>query len=136
MPQNVGGDVIEITYNNPNVGSGVFFAVSSADSEIDLGGFRNNESKEGITGSGDAIWQMTNRRWSFSVDVANDMNTRQDLENLVALAEDLDETQITIQWINGITYGGSGKPVGDYKLNAKSSVFKLNWEGSGKLAQV
>lgn len=134
--QNTGGDIIEITYNNPNVGSGVFFAVAGKDCELDLGGFRNNDSKEGITGSGQAIYTMTNTRWKINPDIVWDMNTRDDMENIVALAEDLDETNFTITWINGITYGGTGKPVGDYSGNTKESTFKIILSGGGKLAQI
>jgi hypothetical protein len=128
MPRNVGGDIIEITYNNPNVGSGVFFAVSNKDAELDLGGFRTNESKEGITGNGQLIRTIMNGRGKFTCDIAVDMNSRQDMENIAALAADLDETSWTISWINGITYGGSGFPVGQYQQNTKEATVKLTVE--------
>lgn len=129
-----GGDIIEISYNHP-LGSGVLQPKASEDNEYDIGGIRTNDDEQMVTSQGEAIYSMNNKRWSASVVVAGDMRIRQEYEKMVAIAASLDEAVFTFLHINGTTYKGKGKPVGDLKLNVNQSTFSLKISGGNLFQQ-
>ena len=131
-----GGDIIEITYNHPTIGSGVIFAKSAEDSTVNPGGFRSQDDANMITGNGEMINSMNNTRWSVETTVANDANNRKDLENMVALTSDPKDASFVISWINGINYAGTGRPVGDLAANFNKATFTLKLSGGGVLKQI
>lgn len=132
----VGGDLLEITYNHPTLGSGVLFAKSAEDSSFDLGGIRTADDKQGVTGSGEIIKVMNNSRWQFGCTVAWDMNNRNDLEKISDLAAHPVDADWTITHANGTVWGGKGTPVGDYEGNGNAATFELTLQGSGKLKKI
>lgn len=132
----VGGDIIEVTYNHPTLGSGVLFVKVAEDSTWDLGGVRAADDKQGITGSGESIKIMNNSRWQFGCTVAWDMNERNDLEKMLAMAGNPVDADWTITHINGTVWGGKGAPVGDMEGNGNSATFELMLQGSGKLKKI
>lgn len=127
-----GGQIIEITYNNPDVGSGTFYPKSSEDSTYDLGGVRTNDEANMIDGSGSAIYSMNLARWSFAVKCGWDFS-REDLETMSDLAASPSETQMTFTNINGSIYKGKGKMVGDIQGNGNTATFDLKASGGGVL---
>jgi len=129
-----GGDIIEISYNHP-LGSGVLSPKASEDNEYDFGGVRTNDDEAMVTSKGEAIYSMNAKRWSASAVVASDMNVRQEYEKMVAIAGSLDEATWTFLHINGTTYKGKGKPVGDLKLNVNQSTFSLKISGGSIFTQ-
>jgi len=132
----IGGDIIEIRYSHPTLGSGGFDPKAAEDSTYDLGGFRTADEANSIAGSGDAIYQMSRGRWFFEVVCANDMNGRKDLEKLTALTSSPIEADWTFTHINGAVYQGKGKPVGDMQANGNSATFPLKVAGGGTLKQL
>jgi hypothetical protein len=132
----VGGDIIEITYNHPTLGSGVIYPKASEDSTYDLGGFRSNDEASGIDGGGNMIDQINRVRWSFEVAVSWDMNIREDLDRLVELAGSPVQADWTFTHINGTVFGGTGKPVGDMQGNGNQATFALKVSGGGKLKKI
>ena len=132
----VGGDIIEIQYNHATLGTATIFAKADSDSNFDLGGYRSDDDAGGITGSGEMIDKITNKRWSFDVEVAWDMNTRTDLEKINALAASPVQADWTFSHINGAVYKGKGKPVGDYAGNGNAATFTLKVSGGGKLEKI
>jgi hypothetical protein len=130
-----GGDITEVTYNHPTLGSGRFLPKAGEDSEYDLGGFRTADPP-GIAGGGEAIYQMNQGPWFFSVPIANDVKNREDVEQMVALSGDVDEADWTFTCRNGSVYGGKGKIVGDIKLNMNAATVPLKVAGGGGLAQI
>jgi len=128
-----GGDIIEITYNHPTLGSGVIFAKSNEDSTFDLGGFRSNDDANMIDGSGTFIDQINRKRWKFSVMVAWNMNDANELEKIAQLSESSLLGDWTFSSINGTVWTGKGKPVGDYEGNGNNPTFTLVVSGGGKL---
>lgn len=128
-----GGDIIEITYNHPDLGSGVIYPKSAEDSTYNLGGFRSQDDKNMVDGSGEAIDTMNRERWSFESTVAWDMNLREDLEKLSALAASPTPATWTITHINGVVHAGKGKPVGDLSGNGNKATFPLKVSGGGVL---
>lgn len=125
-----GGDIIEITYNNADIGTGTFYPKSSEDSTYDLGGFRTQDDDNMIDGSGAAIYQMNRKRWSFAVKCGWDM-TRGDLETLVALSSATSETAFTFTNTNGVIYKATGKMVGDIQGNGNTSTVDIKAGGGG-----
>lgn len=126
----VGGDILEVTYNHPTLGSGTFFPKSSESSTYDPGGFRSKDESSGIDGSGTPIDTMNQVRGFFEVTVSNDMNTAMDLEKAAALAASPIAASWVFSCINGVSYGGSGKPVGDLNADVDKATFKLKVAGT------
>lgn len=132
----VGGDIIEITYNHPTIGSGTIYPKAGEDSTYDLGGFRADDDANNVDGSGEMITSLTRKLWSFEATVAWDQNVRKDLENITALAADPVPANWTFSCINGITYAGKGRPVGDVQGNGKAATFSMKVAGGGVLKQL
>lgn len=125
-----GGDIIEITYNNPDIGTGAFYPKSSEDSTYDLGGYRTGDDANMIQGNGQAIYQVNRVRWSFAVKCGWDM-TAEDLEALSALSAALSETTFTFTNINGTIYKATGKMVGDVQGNGNTATVDIKASGGG-----
>lgn len=132
----VGGDITEITFNHPTLGSGTIFPKSAEDSTFDLGGFRSNDDGNMIDGGGNMIDQMNRVRWSFETTVAWDANVDETLEKLVGLASSPDQADWTFTSVNGTIYGGKGKPVGDLQGNGNAATFALKISGGGTLKKI
>jgi hypothetical protein len=132
----VGGDCIEITFNHPTVGSGTFFPKSGEDTTLDLGGYVSNDDEQMITGNGQMIDQMNAKRWSFESTLAFDANDKNELEKIQLLHNSPVAADWTFAFINGTTWGGSGKPVGDNKGNGNAATIALKVSGGGKLKKI
>lgn len=133
----VGGDITEVTYNHPTLGTGVFYPKSNESSNYDLGGIRKNDDANQVDGAGRSIHQMNRVRWSYELTVANDMNaTNPEVEQANALAADPEEADWTFTHINGTVYGGKGSVVGDIQPDGNVATFTLKVAGGGKLAKV
>jgi hypothetical protein len=130
-----GGDIIEITFNHPSIGSGTLFPKAGEDSTYNTGGFRSADDDNMIDGAGNMIDKMNRTRWSFEALLSWDANIAQDLEKVVLLASDPVLADWTFTNINGTIYKGKGKPVGDVKGNGNASTFQLKVAGSGVLKQ-
>ncbi|HXP52166.1 MAG TPA: hypothetical protein VN922_19575 [Bacteroidia bacterium] len=128
-----GGDILEVTFNHPTIGSGRFFPKAQEDSTLNFGGFRSADDKGMIDGGGNMIDQMNNNRWSAEMVVANDNLISLDLENAVALAQSPVLADYTISHVSGAIYSGKGKPVGDLDGNFNKATFTLKLQGSGQL---
>lgn len=136
MGQSVGGDIVEITYNHPTLGSGSFFPKAGEDSEYNLGGFRNDDEANGIDGGGGMIVKKNRTRWHFGIKVAWDANTRHDLEKAIALANSNVAADYTFSHSNGTVYRGAGYPVGDLMGNGNTATFDLKISGGGVLKEI
>jgi len=131
-----GGDILEITYNHPTLGSGVIFAKSNEDSTFDTGGYRSADDANMVDGGGNMIDQMNQVRWKFGCTASWDQNTNNELDVISELAGNALQAEYTISVINGTVWGGTGKPVGDYEANANQSTFALLLSGGGKLKKI
>lgn len=132
----IGGDIIEITYNHPTLGSGILFPKAAEDSTFDPGGFVSNDDANGVDGSGEMIDQLSRKRWSFEGTVAWDMNTREDLDKIQSLSNDPVLAEWTVSHINGTVWGGTGKPVGDLQGNGNAATFSLKIAGGGRMKKI
>ena len=132
----IGGDVTEITYNHPTLGSGRFNPKSNEDSTFDPGGFRSEDEASGIAGNGEIIDKMNRVRWSCEAVVVWDMNNANELDIAKKLASSPVPAQYTISIINGTVWKGLGKPVGDIQGNANASTFSLKLSGGGEMKKI
>ena len=132
----VGGDILEITYNHPTLGSGTIYPKSAEDSGFDPGGFRSADDANMVDGGGSMIDSMNQVRWKFNVLVSWDMNEEDELNKVIDLASSPEQADWTITSINGTVWGGKGKPVGDYEGNGNSPTFPLLVSGGGKLKKI
>jgi hypothetical protein len=128
-----GGDIIEITYNHPTIGSGVIFPKAAEDNTYDLGGIRSTDDANMVDGGGNMIDQMNRGRWSVETLCVNDMNTQNEIERCNEMAANPTLADWTFTHINGTVYVGKGKPVGDLQNNVNQSTFTLKVAGGGKL---
>ena len=132
----VGGDIIEITFNHPIVGSGTIYPKSTEDSTFNLGGFRSEDDMAKIAGDGSMIDTINRVRWSFEVPATWDQNSANELDKLIELAESPIEADWTISSINGTVWGGKGKPVGELPGNGNAATITLKLSGGGRLKKI
>lgn len=123
----VGGDITEVKFNHPTVGTGQFFAIANQGNTIDTGGIRTADDAASIDSSGEPVWMMNRVRAHFEILISNDMNNREDILKLVQLASSPVEADWTVSHINGSVWTGKGKPVGDIApdLNAATVTLKV-----------
>ena len=126
-----GGDIIEITYNHPTLGSGALYPKAAEDNTLMLGGFGSNDDDNGIDGSGEAIYQMNRKRWKAGITVAWSMNGLNELEILRELSSSIEEAVFTMTVVNGTVWKGKGKPVGDLEGNVNAATIALTLAGGG-----
>lgn len=132
----IGGDLIEATYNNPVLGTGVFFFKGSEDGTFNLGGLTTQDDSSMVDGAGSPIRIMNNKMWSAEGTVSWDMITNKELEKLQALSAEPTSSDWTFSHANGVIYSGKGFPVGDIAGNTGQATFPIKIAGGGKLAQV
>lgn len=136
MAQVVGGDILEIGYNHPTLGSGTFFPKSGEDSTSELGGLRSEDDDSAVDGSGAKIRKLTRRGWSVECTISCDANVRTDQEKLAALSGSTEETEFTITYVNGTVYSGTGNPVGDIAANTNNATIALKIAGGGVMKKI
>ena len=129
----VAGDILEIQWSHPKLGSGVWSPKSNEDSTTNTGGFRTNDDKSSVTGNGKMITQINNTLWSVECTIAWDQNIANEVEVVSKLAGDPEDTTFTITHINGTIWGGVGRPVGDVAGNMNTGVLPIKLAGGGKL---
>ncbi|MCH9621002.1 MAG: hypothetical protein S4CHLAM20_04160 [Chlamydiia bacterium] len=132
----IGGDIIEITYNHPTLGSGSFFPKSEEDGTIDPGGFRTADEDNGVTGSGDAIYKKNRKRWSVEITSRWDANKANDLERLNLLSNSSIESTLTFELANGTVWKGQGMPVGDVQGSSNEATMSVKFAGGGFLEKI
>lgn len=128
----ISGDIVEISFSNDVVGSATLYIKSGETVNFDTGGFRNEVA---VDGSGQSIIKKNRVSWKFEGPVSWDMNTREDMEKLVACAEALTESTWEFTHINGTVYQGTGIPSGDLNGDVNEGSIPLTVEGGGKLVK-
>jgi hypothetical protein len=129
----VGGDITEVTFSNPDAGSGTLQILAGETNTFDLGGIRNEVL---VTGSGQQVTKKTQAPWMVEVTVDWDSNTREDMELLNAVAAATSATDWTFTSINGTVYSGVGTIDGDIQGDLSAPTISLSVKGGGKLAKI
>lgn len=127
----LGGDFIEVRVSHPTLGDHTFYPKSNEGNTFDPGGVRAVDDANMITGNGaETIDQLNRVRSSFEIVCANDMNEREDSQFAAALGGDPVPGQWTISHISGVTYGLTGRPVGDIQVDTNAGTFTLKVAGA------
>jgi hypothetical protein len=121
----VHGDIKEITFNHPTVGSGTLFPKANESNTLDTGGYRTNDDANQIVSDGSLILQKNRTRAFFEAMVENDNNLREDMRKVVEITESPLLAEWTISLIGGAIYKGSGQPVGDLQTDLNTGMFTL-----------
>lgn len=128
----IGGDIIEMTYNHPTLGSGKLFPKSKEDGTLDPGGFRSEDDASMITANGTLITQLNRVAASLETPpIAQDSLGDDQLAAIADMAGSPVDADWTVTHISGAIYGAKGRPVGDlsYSTNAGTFSFKLAFNG-------
>lgn len=121
----IGGSIESVTLD------GRFFAVASdADTSRKLGGFENE-----VVTNGDGTARMTKTRvaWGITGLVVQCDDTLSDQEALQAIQDGARFVPITITYVSGETYQGTGTIVGEQAFSNMASTAAFDLSGSGKL---
>jgi hypothetical protein len=132
----VGGDIIQLAFTHPTLSGATFYPKANEESTYDLGGIRTDDDESGVDGGGTMIQKKTRRLWMWEGTIAGDMNTRQELEALTALAGNPVEATWKIAHINNAVYQGTGTVVGDVQENGLNATIKLKIAGSQQLVKI
>jgi hypothetical protein len=131
-----GGDILEVSYKHPTLGSGTWFPKAGEDGTFDPGGYRADDDANSITGDGQMIDKINRVRWSFEATVAWDMAVNDELDQARKLSESPVLADFTFTHINGVIWGGKGKPVGDIQGNTNSAQMSIKLSGGGRATKI
>jgi hypothetical protein len=132
----VGGDITEITYNHPTLGSGTWLPKAGEDSTFDPGGFRGDDDANNVDGAGRNIKKLNRVKWSFEGVVSWDANSKNELDMAKKLAGSPEDADWTITSINGTVWGGKGSPVGDIQGNGNAATMSIKLAGGGEMKKI
>ncbi|MGB0881424.1 MAG: hypothetical protein ACPGSO_00615 [Vicingaceae bacterium] len=132
----IAGDITEITYNHPTLGTGVFYPKANEDNTFDPGGFRAEDDVNMIDGGGRVIQKKNRVRWSVENLVSWDMNGTDELNVARKLTESNVDAEWTFSHISGAIYKGLGVPVGELQGNGNAATFTLKISGGGVLEKI
>lgn len=132
----VHGDIREITFNHPEIGSGFLSPKAGEDNTFDIGGFRNNDDESQITTGGDLMLSKSRVRGFFEIVVEDDASQREDLEKMVELSESSELAEFTVTLTDGTVYGAKGTPVGELQKSILTGVFTIKVAANGKWQKI
>lgn len=127
----VHGDIKSVNFTHPDsaIGSGVLRPKANEGNTFDIGGVRNNDDANMITGSGTIMYVKNLSVGFFEIVVENDMNVAQDNKKVSLMhASPLDATW-TVSHINGSVYKAKGQPVGDVQVDVNAGTFTVKVVG-------
>ncbi len=120
-----GGIIQEISFNNPDVGTGFFYGVEGETGTYVLGGLLNASDPD-IDGSFTLVVEKKIVPGSIDMTVSNDMSADNPaFENAYALSKSNNETTWTFSNTNGEIYTGTGIIVDTPSLDGNKSRFSL-----------
>lgn len=133
-----GGDMIQISWNDPNLGSGTFYGKSGEDTTVNTGGAMTDDSDTNIDTAGNFINTMRLIPWKISSTISWDMINpqRREIEMLKKLTGTVNSQDFVFTNINGVNYTGNGKVVGAVEGSAKDCTMTITFMGGGTLAQI
>ena len=132
----IGGDIIEVPYNHPTLGSGNFPIKSGEDMTFDAGGIRTDDDMASVAGNSQIIKKMNRKRWMVEGVMAWDMIDANELEVLSQLAGDPVDSEFTFTHINGTVWAGEGTIVGDIQGATQNASIPVKFSGGGRLAKI
>lgn len=131
-----GGQITNITFNHPTLGSGTFFPKSDESSTYQLGGPKSEDDDSLIDGGEGMIDIMQNKRPGFQAVIAWDANIQETLEKVNAMAASPVLGNWTITSVNGTVYALKGKPVGPVDGSGNEATVQLKVAGGGRMKKI
>lgn len=125
----VHGDISEVRYNHPTLGSGIFFPKANEGNVFDPGGLRNNDDTSMVAGNGNVMFQKNRIAASFTVLIENDSVSRKDYAKVQALQASSANADFTITHVNGSVWKVTGQPVGAIEVDVNAGTFSLKVVG-------
>ena len=132
-----GGDLQEITWNNPDAGSGRYFSKAGESHNLDLGGLLTDDGADNVDSGGNFINLKTTKPWTYEATVVVDESNpnRMELETLQALSNSFNPTSFTFTNKNGVTYVCSGSVVGEIKVDRSKATMSFKAMGGATAQQ-
>lgn len=123
----IGGSIEEVTINGR-----VFAVAADADVTRQLGGF-NNEKQSNGNGSTRTIktrvpWQLN----GLTVNIDDSLGDHEFLQNLANLNDDF---AVSITYLSGEVYQGTGQITGELVANSQNTLATVNLQGPGELTR-
>lgn len=122
-----GGSIESVSIKNR-----IFSVAADADAERDLGGFTVERMSNG---DGSVRRKKTRKPWMLSGLTLSIDDNNQDQEFLQGIADGEEEVAITVTYVSGITYGGTGGLEGDLKFGNQNTTADVTLAGGFKLEQ-
>jgi len=126
-----GGDILEVSVNHPDLGSKIFFAKASEGNTFEPGGFRTEDDEDSVDSGGNMIQKINRKLGFFEIVLSNDLNEREDFDFISQLHQSSKLGDWTVSIINGVTFGGQGKPVGTVTPNINDATMSVKISGPG-----
>lgn len=133
-----GSGVLEVTYNNPQIGQGTLFCKDGEGYTIDLGGKRSADDTAMVTTSGTRINQMSVVCSKFELPpIAWDKTAKDELAILKKLAGAMVGTTWTVTCIDGAIYQmQNGYPAGDIAGEGYDGTIPLTLVGDADAERI
>lgn len=135
MPKYTGGDITDVTFNHPTLGSFQFATKSGESYNLDPGGIRSEDDSAGISGNGVMIDKKTRVRWSFDGPLMADFESNLEVDNFPKIAESAEQGTLTVTLITGVTWRGLGTLVGDIAFDTSTAQASIKFSGGGKMVK-
>jgi len=134
----IGSDVKEVTVNNPVSGSFSFTCKANEGSNIDLGGIRTSDDKQGISADGRRISIKGQNCSEFVLPpVAWDKLGKDELKLLTALPSVMQGSTVVVSFLDGSIFRMlNGEPVGDISADGQAATFPITFQGNAGAKQI
>jgi hypothetical protein len=127
MSNSVHGDIKEITYNHPTIGSGRFRPKSGEGNTYNTGGLVNSDDTNAISSNGDLIMTKNRVRGMFEAVIVNSTAAGEDSDS--EIVRQLQESPVAADWtfttMADAVFAGSGWPVGEIAPDLNAGTFTL-----------
>lgn len=127
MASTTHGDILEITYNHPEIGSGRFRPKSGEGNTYKLGGFQNNDDANAIGSEGTLIMQKNRVTGMLEAVVIN--TTAEGEESDADILQQLMNSPIPADWTfttqADAVFAGNGHAVGEVAPDLNAGTFSM-----------
>jgi len=121
----VGGDIEELAFNDPVLGTGFFQPMKDQDNIFIPGGYENADDGM-VTGNGTLVITKNRNVGSITILLANDTTAAtSDVDIAKALQVSANEQTWTVAHSNGTVWRGKGVIVGALEANTNKSTFQI-----------
>lgn len=133
-----GSGVLEVTYNNPQVGQGTLYPKDGEDYKIDLGGKRSDDDTGNATTSGKRINKISVVCSKFELPpIAWDKTSKNELGIVQKLAGATVGTTFTVTCLDGNVFQmQNGYPVGDLEGEGMAATIAVTLQGDPDASKI